>query len=294
MLAPTGDGGQVGDRLGQGAGIEAQCGEGVQACGHRLWPLRPVPDEQTDAGAFGLAQLLAGEQAGDPGARAGAALAGLAVPVEAPVQLALQQQMGRCLRQVCGDRGDPRGVRRPVLAVAAVAAADQSVQVAVAVDQADRHAVHLGLHPQRLAAGDPARHGGAVGQLGQAGVRHGMGQRPGVAGQRRRMAGGGGEAAVPLRQAGAGLVVEVVVERTAAIAVVGAIPGGDALGQRLQLALGARRRPVGAGGEAGGGGREQQGEQEAAGHGRLRAAGVSTSLGAAPSGAVRRLAVRAA
>ncbi|MCY1176770.1 hypothetical protein D9M73_170540 [compost metagenome] len=130
---------------------------------------------------------------------------------QTPVQLALQYQLSILARQPCGNSRHFTRIGGPVLATLAVAATDGLLQPAVPIEQADRHAIHLRLHPEVTASLEPLLHGGGVGQLVEPGVGDGMAYVAGAAVQR------GGECwrllretGAPLLEAAAGLVVELV------------------------------------------------------------------------------------
>ena len=112
------------------------------------------------------------------------------------------------------------------------------MQATVRVFEGDRHAVDLGLDPQPFAAGHPGLDGFRV-ELVQPGMRQRVGERPGAAGEGLgERAGRFGKALAPQRQAGAGLVVELVRHRTAALAMVGVVPLAHAPGERRQFGAG--------------------------------------------------------
>ncbi|MCY1517431.1 hypothetical protein D9M68_521120 [compost metagenome] len=242
------------DRLAEALRVaETHDGELPQALRHAVRAVRPVPDEQADAGSVIVAECLPRHQPGNLAACAEPAGCGLNMICQAPIQLALEDKGVRGC-QVFGDGGQaPRGVR-PVLAVTAVATADGLMQAPGTIDQGHRHTVDLGLNPQILACLDPGTDRGVIRQFSQPGLRHRMGDGPGATGQRI-----GwwrydfGKTTAPPFQAGAGLVVEFVGDRRGTLAVVGIVPVGDLLGEGGDFNGGPLRRPggtsVGPGGE---------------------------------------------
>ncbi|MNP30881.1 hypothetical protein D3C76_1239780 [compost metagenome] len=166
--------------------------------------------------------------------------------------------------QLGGNTRQFERIGRPVLPAQAIAAADGANQPAVPIEQADRHAIHLRLHPEIVAAAQPFLHGGWVGQLVEAGMGNRMAQRSGTAVER---VGQGGrllrKAVAPLVEAGAGLVVEFVGDRRDALAMVGVVPVRQLLAQRGQFGAGLVIGPVGAGGGERRAGEEGEGEEEA-------------------------------
>ena len=209
-----------------------------------------------------MAQRLAAHQAGYLTACTLAAILPLDLPRSAPVQLALQGQVQR-RRQLCGNCWQLVGQLGPVLPLTAVAATDQLLQVPLVIHQADGHAIDLGLNPQLIALGHPARDSTLVWQLTQACVSHWMRLRAGAAGQRvncRAM--GGREAAAPMLQGDAGLVIQLVCDRALPQAMVGIVPFGQLSAQGIQFAFGARGGPVGAGGPKGAAEQQQAGNSE--------------------------------
>ena len=237
----------IGDAMAEGRAIGKakvpKLGQPLRRIGGAV---RPVPDEQADAGGFLGGKRLARQQSGDPCAGALAAAFGLHMARQAPVQFALQHGIER-LGELCGHGGQSAHGCRPVLAVAAIAPADGLCQPAGAVRQGHRHAIHLGLDPHRLAPRQPALDL-IVRQLVQPGLRHRMGDGAGQPGQglrcgRRLLR----KAVAPTGEALAGLVVEFVGNGRATIAVVGAVPLRQLADELAQFGRGALAGPVGAG-----------------------------------------------
>ena len=170
-------------RLGQfGTVAESQLAQACQAFGHFQRAIRQLPDEQADLCSF-VAQFLARHQPGDLAACPGAPVHGLYMLWLAPVQLALQDPLAVLAGQLSGDCCNPLRIGGPVLASAAVAAADRLGEATIAVDQRDRYAVDLWLHPEIAAMGQPVAHRRGVRELVQAGVNERVADFSGATGQ---------------------------------------------------------------------------------------------------------------
>ncbi|MNE30190.1 hypothetical protein D3C80_1236920 [compost metagenome] len=215
-----------------------------EAFGLLLGAVRPAPHEQADSVALCASQLLACEQPGHGTPGVGAACLGLHMIVQAQIQLTLQVQVDR-LGQLPGDSAELWDVSAPVMAVYAVPPAGQLHQSALLVGEGNGYAVDLGLYPHAALAGHPSRHGLAVCQLVDAGMRHGVGDRAASAGQ----GGGAGanrEALLQVVQALAALVVQFVGHQGYALAMVVLVPSGKRGAQLRNFGLCLLRLPVGA------------------------------------------------
>ncbi len=245
VLAPVPGLGKVADRSAVGFAVgEAEGAQAAQAFELGGRSVGPVPDKQADTFRFIGAQLVSCHQSRDLAAGIQAAVFGLYMVDQAPIQFALQHQV-QGLWQLRRDGGDPAGTVGPVLALESIATADGLVQPALSINQGHGHAVDLGLNPQVLAALHPLPDRLVVRQL----VQSGMGRRVGngSAGLEQRVVrlpGRQGETSAPLGQGLAGLIVEFVGHWRNALAVVELVPARQLLLQGVGLASGAFRRPI--------------------------------------------------
>ncbi|PAV68064.1 hypothetical protein WR25_17934 [Diploscapter pachys] len=99
----------------------------------------------------------------------GAACLGLHMALQAFVQFPLQHQVHR-LRQLSGDGAERGNMPAPVMALEAIATAEQPDQPTLLVDQGNRDAVDLGLYPDIAFVGQPTTHCLFVRELVDAGV----------------------------------------------------------------------------------------------------------------------------
>ena len=131
------------------------------------------------------------------------------------------------------------------MAVYTVTPAGQLYQSALLVSEGYCNTIDLGLYPHAGLAGHPSRHGLAVCQLVDAGMRHGVGDRAASAGQ-----GGGAaanrEALLQVIQPLAALVVQFIGDQGNTLAMVVLVPSGKRGAQLRNFRLGLLRGPVGA------------------------------------------------
>ena len=245
VITPALGVGKTIDRLAVGGGIrEAQRIQGRMAGEQYRGPLWPVPDKQADTRRLSGIQHLAGHQAGHRGAGVEAAGLSLYVVGQAPVEFALHQQIP-WLRQLSGNGRDLARRGRPVLATYAVAATDGLYQQAIAIHQGDRHAVDFGLNPDIGAAAQPMLDGAGVAQFFQASVHDGVGNRAARGAQwfcgRTEL-----EALAPFGKACPGLVIQLIGDQRATLAVIVIVPGFDLFLQGGDFDQGPFSRPVGA------------------------------------------------
>lgn len=97
--------------------------------------------------------------------------------VQAPVQLALEHRVQR-LGKLLHDAAQQGDVPAPIVPQYSIATAQQACQLALAVDQRDRDAIDLRLHPDIAFALQPSGYGLLVGELADAGVRYRVGAVP--------------------------------------------------------------------------------------------------------------------
>ncbi|MND74873.1 hypothetical protein D3C81_502000 [compost metagenome] len=127
----------------------------------------------------------------------------------------------------------------------AVPPADQLHQSALAVDEGDRYAIDLWLHPYICLAGQPAFYSVGVGQLVDAGMRHGV--RDGAASAEQwGWVGRDAKALLQVRQALAALVIELIGYERNALAMVVVVPVGERGPQLGHFSFNLLRGPAGA------------------------------------------------
>ncbi len=236
---------------------EAECRQLPELGVHAVRAVRPVPDEQADPRGSVPVQAVAGHGAGHAPASPRAAMRCLDMPVQSPVELALQDDLVG-YRQARRDRRQSAGIGCPVLSGKAIATADGLLQGAVTIDQGDRDTVDLGLNPQVAASRDPGRNRLLVGELDQAGLSDRMAQRTAGFLQRIRCRAGADEAAPPAVQLRAALVIDLVVHQRLTAPVIGIVPLGELRLQLVDLLACPRVVPVRTGGEAGRGEQAQR------------------------------------
>ena len=94
MLAPASGGDEIVEWLAEALTVgKAQDAELLQTLAHISGTVWPAPDKQANPASFWLAEGVPGHQAGDSAACADAAGVVLDVPIQAPIELALQGQV---------------------------------------------------------------------------------------------------------------------------------------------------------------------------------------------------------
>ena len=121
--------------------------------------------------------MLAVHQPGHLAARIDPPAYGLHVVVQTPIEFALQHEVEGG-GQLLDDAGNLARRGRPVVAHGPIASADDLAQAPVAIHQAHRDTIHLGLNPDILACAQPGANGLFIQEFFQAGMGHGVRQGP--------------------------------------------------------------------------------------------------------------------
>ncbi|MNE69561.1 hypothetical protein D3C80_1652910 [compost metagenome] len=133
----------------------------------------------------------------------------------------------------------------PVVPLHPITAAQRLHQLPLPIASGDRHAIDLGLYPQARLASHPAAHGLLVGELVDAGMRNGVGNRATC----RRQGGKScqqAETLLQVVQALSALVIQLICHQRDALAVVVVIPVGKRIAQVGNFGFGLLHGPVGA------------------------------------------------